>query len=67
MERFNRTPAERLFGAQYAQEMLLTARESSERSSGTEDEVARTASHPGPSLLLLRLAWHCSRYREQSR
>jgi len=26
VERFNRTLAERLFGAQYAQEMLLTAR-----------------------------------------
>ena len=33
VERFNRTLAERLFGAQYAQEMLLTARGSSERSS----------------------------------
>ena len=33
VERFNRTLAERLFGAQYAQEMLLTARGSFERSS----------------------------------
>ena len=33
VERFNRTLAERLFGAQYAQEMLLAARGSSERSS----------------------------------
>jgi len=33
VERFNRTLAERLFGSQYAQEMLLTARGSSERSS----------------------------------
>ena len=33
VERFNRTLAERLFGRQYAQEMLLTARGSSERSS----------------------------------
>jgi len=33
VELFNRTLAERLFGAQYAQEMLLTARGSSERSS----------------------------------
>ena len=32
VERFNRTLAERLFGAQYAQEMLLAARGSSERS-----------------------------------
>jgi len=32
VERFNRTLAERLFGHQYAQEMLLTARGSSERS-----------------------------------
>jgi len=33
VERFNRTLAERLFGAQYAQEMLLAARGSSARSS----------------------------------
>jgi len=33
VERFNRTLAERLFGAQYAQELLLAARGSSERSS----------------------------------
>ena len=33
VERFNRTLAERLFGAQYAQEMLMTARGLSERSS----------------------------------
>src|SRR6218665_3042205 len=32
VERFNRALAERLFGAQYAQELLLAARESSERS-----------------------------------
>jgi hypothetical protein len=32
VERFNRTLAERLFGAQYAQELLLAARGSSERS-----------------------------------
>jgi len=32
VERFNRTLAERLFGAQYAQELLLAARESFERS-----------------------------------
>jgi len=32
VERFNRTLAERLFGHQYAQEMLLAARGSSERS-----------------------------------
>jgi transposase InsO family protein len=32
VERFNRTLAERLFGAQYAQELLLAARSSSERS-----------------------------------
>jgi hypothetical protein len=32
VERFNRTLAERLFGYQYAQEMLLAARGSSERS-----------------------------------
>jgi len=32
VERFNRTLAERLFGHQYAQEMLLSARGSSERS-----------------------------------
>ena len=32
VERFNRTLAERLFGAQYAQKLLLAARESSERS-----------------------------------
>jgi len=32
VERFNRTLAERLFGHQYAKEMLLTARGSSERS-----------------------------------
>jgi len=32
VERFNRTPAERLFGHQYAQEMLLAARGSFERS-----------------------------------
>ena len=32
VERFNRTLAERLFGAQYAQEMLLAAHGSSERS-----------------------------------
>src|SRR6218665_1695686 len=32
VERFNRTLAERLFGAQYAQELLLAARKSSERS-----------------------------------
>ena len=33
VERFNRTLAERLFGAQYAQELLLVAHGSSERSS----------------------------------
>ena len=33
VERFNRTLAERLFGAQYAKEMLLAARGSSKRSS----------------------------------
>jgi len=33
VERFNRTLAERLFGAQYAQELLLAAHGSSERSS----------------------------------
>jgi len=33
VERFNRTLAERLFGQQYAQELLLTARGASERSS----------------------------------
>lgn len=33
VERFNRTLAERLFGAQYAQEFVLAARGSSERSS----------------------------------
>ena len=33
VERFNRTLAERLFGAQYAQELLLAARGSSKRSS----------------------------------
>ena len=32
VERFNRTLAERLSGAQYAQELLLAARGSSERS-----------------------------------
>jgi len=32
VERFNRTLAERLFGHQYAQELLLAARGSSERS-----------------------------------
>ena len=32
VERFNRTLAERLFGHQYAQKMLLAARGSSERS-----------------------------------
>lgn len=32
VERFNRTLAERIFGAQYAQELLLAARGSSERS-----------------------------------
>jgi len=32
VERFNRTLAERLFGHQYAQDMLLVARGSSERS-----------------------------------
>jgi len=32
VKRFNRTLAERLFGTQYAQELLLAARESSERS-----------------------------------
>jgi len=32
VERFNRTLAERLFGHQYAQEMLLAAHGSSERS-----------------------------------
>src|SRR6218665_2524846 len=32
VERFNRTLAERLFGAQYAQELLMAARGSSERS-----------------------------------
>ena len=33
VERFNRTLAERLFGAQYAQEMLYAERSSSARSS----------------------------------
>jgi len=32
VERFNRTLTERLFGAQYAQELLLAARGSSQRS-----------------------------------
>ena len=38
VERFNRTLAERLFGHQYAQELLLTARGSSKRS---DEWVAR--------------------------
>src|SRR6218665_3290431 len=68
VERFNRTLAERLFGAQYAQELLMAARGSSERSAdwvralpevlaALNDEVTRlTGKKPADAIKAAKVA-----------